>query len=280
MKRIVFISAAASVAFCSWAGVLAGTDEGKDNPMSKTQSVSSNQVTAGGLDPKPAVHQRLTNVIHRPKGPIKIDADWNKEVWKDVPAITLEYYMGEKPAFAPRVQAKAAWDEKNIYVIWRVEDNYVLARRTKHQDPVCLDSCVELFFTPGDDWGVYGYCNLEVSCSGVMWLSANPAGKPSVKLPPEDLATVEVATSLKGPIPVEIAKPTVWTLEYRLPIDTMAKYGNGKFVRPAKGVSWRANFYKCADESSHPHWLTWSPIVWSAPAFHIPPQFGTIRFED
>ena len=35
-------------------------------------------------------------------------------------------------------------------------------------------------------------------------------------------------------------------------------------VCPCQGqrglVSWRANFYKCADASSHPHWLTWPPV--------------------
>ncbi|MCE5325486.1 MAG: carbohydrate-binding family 9-like protein [Planctomycetaceae bacterium] len=278
MNRNLFMWSAAAATLGAWACVLAANDTAKETSMPQTQPAASSQ--AVGIDPKPAVRKLLTYVIHRPKAPIKIDADWNKAVWKDVPAVTLEYYMGDKPAFAPRVQAKAAWDDKNIYIIWRVEDNYVLAKRAKHQEPVCLDSCAEFFFTPGEDWQQYGYYNLEMSATGVMWLSAHPAGKPAVMLPADDLATVEIASSLKGPIAKEIVAPTVWTLEYRLPIETMAKHSNGKFLRPAKGVTWRANFYKCADETSRPHWLTWSPIVWKAPAFHIPRQFGILKFED
>lgn len=248
--------------------------------MSQNPPAASRPPAGAPFEPKPAVAGRLTHVVRRVRSPVKVDADWDKGTWKDVPAVTLAYYMGDKPAFAPRVQAKAAWDDRNLYFIWRVDDQYVLARRTKHQDPVCLDSCVEFFFTPGDDADVYGYSNLEISCAGVMWLAAHPANAGEVKLPPEDLATVEIAASLRGPIDPEIAAPTVWTLECRLPIDTMAKHARGKFVRPARGVSWRANFYKCADESSHPHWLTWSPVVWPAPAFHMPPQFGCLTFED
>ena len=29
---------------------------------------------------------------------------------------------------------------------------------------------------------------------------------------------------------------------------------------PVPGDRWRANFYKCGDETSHPHWASWSPV--------------------
>jgi len=44
-------------------------------------------------------------------------------------------------------------------------------------------------------------------------------------------------------------------------------------------VTWRANFYKCADSTSHPHWLTWSPVDHPTPHFHLPAFFGTLEFE-
>ena len=48
---------------------------------------------------------------------------------------------------------------------------------------------------------------------------------------------------------------------------------------PGPGVAWRANFYKCADASSHPHWLTWAPVDWPQPDFHRKEFFGTLVFE-
>lgn len=228
----------------------------------------------------PALKENTLNSYHakRMSAPLAIDADWSKPAWKDIAPLTLEYYMGDEPAHQPKVQAKIAYDDKAVYVIWRVEDQYVLARRTKHQQPVCLDSCVEFFFTPaaGDPRPV-GYFNLETSCSGIMWFSANFRDRKGGQLPPEDLAQVTIASSLKGPIDPEIAKPTTWTLEYKIPISLLQKYA--EVARPAPGVAWRANFYKCADETSHPHWLTWSPVTWVAPAFHIPKFFGELVFD-
>lgn len=52
-----------------------------------------------------------------------------------------------------------------------------------------------------------------------------------------------------------------------------------KIERPRPGVTWRANFCKCADDSSRPHWLTWSPVTDSEPAFHRPKYFGILEFE-
>ena len=31
-------------------------------------------------------------------------------------------------------------------------------------------------------------------------------------------------------------------------------------IQPTLSRGWRGNFYKCADESSHPHWASWAPI--------------------
>jgi hypothetical protein len=49
--------------------------------------------------------------------------------------------------------------------------------------------------------------------------------------------------------------------------------------QPKSGVRWKANFYKCADKTSHPHWLTWSPVDYPTPKFHLPQFFGTLEFE-
>jgi len=53
------------------------------------------------------------------------------------------------------------------------------------------------------------------------------------------------------------------------------------FVGPLgapSGQIWRANFYKCADESSHPHWGSWADIG-ERLDFHQPECFGEIIFE-
>ena len=37
-----------------------------------------------------------------------------------------------------------------------------------------------------------------------------------------------------------------------------------------------ANFYKCADATALPHYLSWSPIDTPAPDFHRPEFFGEL----
>ena len=44
-----------------------------------------------------------------------------------------------------------------------------------------------------------------------------------------------------------------WSLEYHVPWSLFAKYH--KTSAPTKGTVYRANLYKCADQTSHPHWV-------------------------
>lgn len=224
----------------------------------------------------PPVRQN-TGRVQRMKDNPTIDADWNKAAWKGVTPLTLEYYMGEEPAHQPKAQCKVAYDDQSLYVIWKVEDRYVLARRTKHEQDVWRDSCVELFFTPGGDPKERGYFNLETNCTGVKLFGVHVAGGKDKKVTAEDFAGIVTANSLKGPIDPEIAEPTTWTLEYKIPLSLVEKFG--QVERPKPGVTWRANFYKCADDASHPHWLTWSPVTHAEPSFHLPKFFGTLAFE-
>ena len=48
-----------------------------------------------------------------------------------------------------------------------------------------------------------------------------------------------------------------WSLEYHVPWSLFAKYH--KTPAPTKGTVYRANLYKCADQTSHPHWVRTPP---------------------
>jgi hypothetical protein len=87
---------------------------------------------------------------------------------------------------------------------------------------------------------------------------------------------IKIASSASGPIQNEIAKPLTWTLEYAVPFEILSKYAG--IIRPKEGVAWRGNFYKCADDSSHPHWMVWLPVSGETPDFHRPDCFGLLKF--
>ena len=75
----------------------------------------------------------------------------------------------------------------------------------------------------------------------------------------------------------EIKEKITWYIEYKIPFRVISKYfGNGD---PKSKTIWKGNFYKCADETSHPHWLTWNKVDYPTPNFHLPQFFGTLIFE-
>ena len=210
--------------------------------------------------------------------PSQMDADWQKSVGEGVDPLVLRHHMSEEPEHRPEVEAKLAYDGQAIYAIFRVEDRYVRAVAQGYHGHVCRDSCVEFFFTPGVDTGLT-YFNVEINCGGAMLFHYNPEGGETVLVDPSDCDRVEIAHSLPEIVAPEITEPVTWTLEFRLPFDLIEKYCPAA-TRPTPGARWRANLYKCADRTSHPHWLTWSPVDFPRPKFHVPECFGTLMFEE
>lgn len=219
-------------------------------------------------------------VVARLKSPPPYDpeiaSNWDRAPWRRLPELTLDHAMGEKPAHQPRVAAKLGWDADALYVIFRVEDRYVRAVAREHQQTVCTDSCVEYFFCPGEDV-TKGYFNLEVNCGGTMLFNfqEKPRRNP-VPVAIADLRQILVNRSMPHIVDPEIAEPVTWFVECRVPFSILEHYT--AFTLPEPGSRWRANLYKCADSTSHPHWLTWSPIDRPRPDFHVPDQFGTLIF--
>lgn len=215
--------------------------------------------------------------VHRCDETPVIDSDWNKEFWNDTEALKIKNYMGEKPEHFPETIAKLKYDENNIYVIFRVDDQYIKAVETKTNGRVWEDSCVEFFFTPGPDTDI-GYFNFEANCKGVYLFQYHLTDENrSDFVSIEDCKEISISHSLKKDVTNELSDPESWTIEYKIPIRILSNYM--MVDKPDSDVIWRANFYKCADLTSHPHWLTWAPVDYPAPKFHLPEFFGRILFE-
>jgi hypothetical protein len=214
--------------------------------------------------------------VHHIKRHLELDGDWHKPVWRSVPELLLDCYMGPEPAHRPETRAKVLYDAENIYVIFRVKDRYVKAVSENPQDQVCRDSCVEFFFTAGEDTS--GYFNFEINCCGVYLFHYQKARHVDMVLADdEDCKRIKIAHTLSGPIPNEIPNQIDWTVEFAIPLDILKRYCPD-YSPPRAGAVWTANFYKCADNTSHPHWLTWAPVDYPYPDFHRPDSFGVIEF--
>jgi len=216
-----------------------------------------------------------TYFVHSISQPIVPDADWNKPAWRSITPLDVNYIVGDTPKHVPAVQAKLAYDAKYISVIFHVQDRYVRAGARCGKDPVCQDSCVEFFFAPCGD-KTTPYFNIEINCGGMMLFKYQPPGG-FVWVEDSEYNQVEIAASMPRHVDPEMTDPVTWTVEYRFPFEMLTTYR--PIEKPAPGVIWKANLYKCADQTSHPHWLSWSPIDLPKPKFHVPQFFGTLEFQ-
>jgi len=216
-------------------------------------------------------------MVKQINGPHEINAEWDKEIWGNTRSLRLNNFMGDRPSHFPETKVKLRYDKDNIYVIFKVMDNYIKAVAKKINDKVWLDSCVEFFFSPGPDVE-RGYFNFEANCKGVFLFKYNINGGKTIGfVSMDDCKKIKISHSLTKEVEQELTEPETWRLEFSIPISVLSKYM--KVDEPGPGVSWRANFYKCADKTSHPHWLTWAPVDYPKPKFHLPEFFGRLNFE-
>jgi Carbohydrate-binding family 9 len=211
------------------------------------------------------------------KKPMRIDGDWNKEAWKGSEILRIERPMGDIPKFTPVVEARMSYDKDNAYVIFRVQDRFVRSVVQEYNGNVSGDSCVEFFFAP-DPAKPLCYFNLEVNAGGtplIFYITKPMSGL--TRLNPEEISQIEIAHSLPRVVYPEIEEQVTWTVECRIPFSILEKYT--PIAKPAPGVQWKANFYKTGSRTTSPNYLTWSPVEFERPNFHLPQYFGVLDFK-
>ncbi len=218
--------------------------------------------------------------VYQAAGPIPCDGQWDSPLWSQPEPLPIDNFLARSSAHHPRTRAKLLYDDRQLHVLFDVEDRYVLCRQTQHQLATNRDSCTEFFFQPTPE---SGYFNFEVNCGGwvqVFYIEDNTPCNGTFKkhqmLTPEDLAALSIYHSAPAQVEPETEQPMNWRVQLAIPFALIEKYV-GKLAGERTGLGWRANFFKCADDSSHPHWASWSPLGDSM-SFHLPERFGLIRF--
>ncbi len=219
-------------------------------------------------------------LIKQVDSPPPLNGDWNDPAWQSAEVLDVDNFLSNSGGHRPKVQARVLYHGEGLSVFFQVDDRYVRCVHPNHQDHVYEDSCVEFFVQPKSD---KGYVNFEINCGGAMLVHYNEHKihdcKPvhdQQELTAEWLSRVEVYHSMPSRIEPEIDEPVQWQLQYNVPFallgERVGSLGN------VAGQTWRANFFKCADLCSRPHWASWSPIK-DGFNFHQPKYFGTLRFE-
>ncbi|MFC1761031.1 carbohydrate-binding family 9-like protein [Planctomycetota bacterium] len=219
----------------------------------------------------------MTYTVVRAREANAADAVWEKPFWQSVPALSLEHAHSDSSAHRPLTKAKVAYDEEALSLIFSVQNDFIRAATTTLHGPVWQDSCVEFFWAPYGGQETKAYYNLEINCGGTLLLQHHAGPRQETRfIDARQCRCITIASSVSEPLPQETTEPSTWTLEVILPFSVFAQ--DLLFVPAGPGVIWRANFYKCADHSTRPHWLSWSPVSSGRPDFHRPDCFGALHF--
>ena len=175
-------------------------------------------------------------------------------------------------SYAPQVTFKIAHSDEMIYLKFKVIEEHIVAKRTETNSSTHRDSCVEFFIDPDDSGGYY---NFEFNCIGTAHIAYGPNRKNRTFIDKDLIESQLFIASSLGREPFEEKSGEhQWELVAAIPASLFVYHQGLNF----DGLNAKANLYKCADDSTKPHYLSWSKVNSERPDFHRPEYFGSFHF--
>lgn len=176
----------------------------------------------------------------------------------------IDNYAWDLEGYTPDARAYVASGPDRFDVLLCALESTIATVASEFNGEVYRDSCLEFFLRPfADD---PRYLNIEVNAAGIALIGFGADRSSRVRLP-------QMPAEMK--ITASVHQGAWWAVAYPLPFSLFRElYGR----TPVPGQYMQGNFYKC-DESIHPHFGSWNPIVSPRPDFHRPECFGALAFE-
>jgi hypothetical protein len=170
--------------------------------------------------------------------------------------------------YKPIAYFHIARSKEAVFIKFFVFCNALRAIYSHDQEPVYEDSCVEFFCKPVES---AKYTNFEFNCIGTCSASRRKGRNEEVEpFSAAEMKSIERFPSI-APHPFEEIKGNFdWELIVKIPFKLMGIDPNDL---PEKMLG---NFYKCADGTELPHYLSWNLIQTEKPDFHRPEFFGEL----
>ena len=186
------------------------------------------------------------------------------------------YLVGNAPwatfQYRPIVDFKIACSENIIFIKTVVKESFIRAKYTQNNDPVYRDSCFEFFISLDNKKSYY---NFEFNCIGTSHLAYGKSRENREHADDSVINSIKTYASLGKNSFAERSGDFEWDLIVSIPISAFFK----DKLKTIYGESFECNFYKCGDELTKPHYLSWANIETEKPDFHQPKFFGKIEFE-
>jgi hypothetical protein len=170
----------------------------------------------------------------------------------------------------PDVGFYAVHSDSSLYLHFSVNGLSLRAVCLSDGEPVHTDSCVEFFMKKEEE---EEYRNFEFNCLGVCDASVRLSRTKKLRtFSPAEYAGIRRYSSLTASsTPMDEQEGLfAWQLTVGIPFGLMGVDSGSLPLR-----IW-GNFYKCADATPFPHYLSWNPIDTPAPNFHHPPSFAPL----
>lgn len=174
--------------------------------------------------------------------------------------------------YAPEVTFRMFHTGDLLMLHFEVTEKYTAALVREDNGMVWTDSCVEFFVSPDDGKTYY---NFETTCIGRMLLAHHLSREEAEYATPEILASVRRIPSLPQRNFEEVVGHNRWSMTLCIPPTALFRHGLSSW----NGARVKANLYKCGDNLTCPHFLSWRPITIAKPDFHRPDFFDKLVFE-
>ncbi len=173
--------------------------------------------------------------------------------------------------YEPSVNFRIAYGKNAIFIKYCVEEEFVRAENIVDNDMVCEDSCVEFFVSP-----VCGgiYYNFEFNCIGTCRVGVGTSRSDNLLIDTRIINKIRRVSTLGDKPFTEKKGSFKWELIAVVPLEIFIKHN----INELQNKMFQANFYKCGDKLSKPHYLSWNRVETPNPDFHCPEFFGEIVF--
>jgi len=226
-----------------------------------------------GEQSKPPELPRL--IARRATGPIAIDGKLDEKDWREAQpsGAFVQTMSGERGAFT--AGTRVAYDDKNLYVAFQVEDDYLKSTFKKNDEHLWEQDTVEVMVDPDGD--AKNYFELQVAPTGVVFDTRYDSRRQ-----PQPFGDMAWSSALKAKVALQ-GKPNDdeadvgYAVEMAIPWTAFAA-GPTPAQPPAAGSTWRMNFFVMDARREGQRAVGWSaPLIGD---FHTLDRFGRVVFPE
>jgi len=193
----------------------------------------------------------------------ELNGDSSVNAWTSADWVQLPVTEGQDMR---QTKVKTLYSNTGIYFLFYNEDKKITATKTQDFDKLWLEDVVEVFLWPDTTQTVYFEYELSPLNHELPILVPNLNGKFFGWLPWEYSGDRKTKHMTK-------VRETAWTAEFFIPYKLLIPLSN---VRPQKGTTWRANYYRVDYDNSKSVDWSWKK---TEKTFHEFRKFGTLIFD-